>query len=121
MFVEVESNSNCEGSVFLRFKELGPARQITHVKTYERTSHGEWCAVVGWCDEPSQPVCSAYCQKVEDSGTGFSYLVFGGNGGIRLRPENSSEHWSLDSSDQWGELYLSLSEERDIRYGGDEK
>ena len=116
MFVEVENNPNCEGSVFLRFKELGQARQITHVKTYDRNSRGEWCAVAGWCDDPHQPVCPAFAQKVEDSGTGISYLIFGGNCGIRFRPESSFENWNLESTEQWGEAYLSLSDERDIRY-----
>ena len=56
MFVEVEDNPNCESSVFLRFKEVGPARRISHVKVFERASRGEWCSVVGWCEDTDQPV-----------------------------------------------------------------
>jgi hypothetical protein len=116
MFVEVESNPNCENSVFLRFKEVAPAQPVSHVKIYERTSRGEWCAVTGWCDDPEQAVCSAYAQKVEDSGAGVTLLVFGGNYGVRLKPENCQDDWELDHPEQWGEAYLSLSDERDIRY-----
>ncbi len=47
MFIEVEENPNCETSVFLRFKELGPAQRLRQVKSYERSSRGEWCDVVG--------------------------------------------------------------------------
>ena len=116
MFIEVEGNSNCESSVFLRFKEVAPAQPVSHVKLYDRTLRGEWCAVTGWCDDDNQPLCPAYAQKVEDSGAGFTLLVFGGNYGIRLKPETSQENWDLGDPEQWGEAYLSLSDERDIRY-----
>ncbi len=116
MFVEVESNPNCESSVFLRFKEVAPPRPIGHVKIYDRKSQGEWCAVTGWCDDNDRPVCSAYAQKVEDSGAGLTLLVFGGNFGVRLKPENCLDDWDLNHPEQWGEAYLSLSDEGDIRY-----
>jgi len=116
MFVEVESNPNWENSVFLRFKEVAPAQPVSHVKIYERTSRGEWCAVTGWCDDSQQAVCSAYAQKVEDSGAGVTLLVFGGNYGVRLKPESSLDEWDLDHPEQWGEAYLSLSDERDLRF-----
>lgn len=116
MFVEVESNQNCDSSVFLRFKAVGPARRITHVRIYDRLAHGEWCEIVGWCDDPVQPRCPAMAQPIEDSGAGTAYLVFGGNWGLRLKPESLAEEWNLESPNQWGEPYLSLSDERDIRY-----
>jgi len=116
MFVEVESNRNWESSVFLRFKEVAPAQPVSHVKIYDRTSRGEWCAVTGWCDDCDQPVCSAHAQKVEDSGAGVTFLVFGGNYGVRLKPEKCQDDWDLEQPEQWGEAYLSLSDERDLRY-----
>ena len=36
MIVEVESNENCEASVFARFKEIGPARLVLQVRLYDR-------------------------------------------------------------------------------------
>ena len=116
MFLEVESNPNCENSIFLRFKELGPAHPVSHVKIYDRTSRGEWCSVTGWSDDSHQPLCSAFAQKVEDSGAGVTFLVFGGNWGLRLKPEASEDDWNLEHANQWGEAYLSLGDERDIRY-----
>jgi hypothetical protein len=116
MFVEVDSNPNCGSSVFLRFKEVAPPQAISHVKIYDRSSRGEWCAVTGWCDDPHLPACPAYVQKVEDSGAGVALLVFGGNYGIRLKPESCLDDWSLDHPEQWGEAYLSLSDERDVRW-----
>lgn len=116
MFIEVESNANCEGSVFLRFKELGPVRRATQVKSYERSPKGEWCDIVGWSDDPEHPMCSAFAQPVEDSGAGLAHLVFGGIGGVRLKPASLQEEWSLKSSNQWGEPYLLLSNAQDVQY-----
>ncbi len=119
MFVEVESNPNFEGSYFVRFNELGPARLITHVKSYERLSRGEWCEVTGWSDDVEQALCPAYAQKVEDSGAGSTYIIYGGNWGIRLRPEGNLGEWNLYDNAQWGEGYLSIGEERDLRFSED--
>jgi hypothetical protein len=116
MFLEIDSNSNFEGSYFLRFKELGPPRRISHVKSYDRVSRGEWCVVTGWCDEPDHPSCPAYAQRVEDSGAGSAFLVFGGNYGIRLKLESQEKDWNLQDPHQWGEGYLLIGEERDLRY-----
>lgn len=100
----------------MRFKELGPPRQISHVKSYDRISKGEWCSVTGWCDDPDQPLCSAYAQRVEDSGAGSAFIVFGGIWGIRLKLESNTSNWNIEDANQWGEGYLSLGEERDLRY-----
>ena len=72
--------------------------------------------MVGWCDDLEQPMCEVFAQSVEDSGAGMALLVYGGNYGIRLKPENLEEPWDLDSQNQWGEAYLLLSGDGDIRY-----
>lgn len=114
MFVEVEGNPNCEQSVFARFKEAGPARRVIKVRSFDRSSHGEWCWVTGWTDDPAQPRCPAQAQVVEDSGAGLAHLVFGGIWGLRLKPVALAEDWSLDSPHQWGEPYLSLADAKDL-------
>ena len=86
------------------------------VKTFERRSEGEWCWVTGWTDDPERPCCPAQTQRVEDSGSGLAYLVFGGIGGIRLKPAALSEDWDLNSPNQWGEPYLLLADSKDIKY-----
>ena len=91
MYVEVESNPNCGNSVFLRFRELGPARPVGQVRVYDRVSTGEWCWVTGWQDDASAPPCPAVAQPVEDSGAGVVYLVSGGKWGLRLKPLESRE------------------------------
>ncbi|MEE8126857.1 MAG: hypothetical protein V3T42_13675 [Nitrospirales bacterium] len=116
MFLEVEQNPNFEGSYFIRFKEVGPPREISHVKSYDRLPHGEWCEVTGWCDNLEQPLCPAFAQKVEDSGAGTAFIIFGGNWGIRFKPDGHKGAWNLYDSKQWGEGYLSIGEERDLRF-----
>ncbi len=116
MVVEVESNPNCESSLYARFRESGPARRVVKVRTFERRSEGEWCWVTGWTDSPDNPRCAAHAQLVEDSGAGLTYLVFGGLWGIRLKPVVLDEEWSLESRHQWGEPYLALADRNDIHY-----
>jgi len=116
VIVEVESNENCEASLFARFKEAGPARLLVQVRLYERNPAGEWYWVTGWSDQAETPVCPAYAQPVEDSGAGLTHLVFGGIYGLRFKPITIEEPWSLESTHQWGETYLSLSSDRDLRY-----
>lgn len=119
MYVEIDANLNCGDAVFIRFRELGPARPVSHVRVYDRVSSGEWCRVTGWREDPSAPACPAMAQPVEDSGAGTVVLVFGGNWGIRLRPIEIEEEWSLDSARQWGEAYLLLADQRDVRFSDD--
>jgi len=116
VIVEVEANENCEASVFARFKEIGPARPVLQVKLYDRNPAGEWYWVTGWSDNIEAPPCRAYAQLVEDSGAGLTHLVYGGLYGLRFKPINIEEAWDLESLHQWGETYLSLASDRDLRF-----
>ena len=116
VIVEVESNENCEDSVFARFKEVGPARPINQVKLYDRNPTGAWYWITGWSDDAQTPASPAYAQLVEDSGSGLTHLVHGGIHGLRFKPINIEEAWNLESPHQWGEAYLSLASDRDLRY-----
>jgi hypothetical protein len=116
MIVEIESNENCETSFFARFKEVKPARPINQVKLYDRNPAGEWYWVTGWSDNEKSPACPAYAQLVEDSGSGLAHVVYGGLYGLRFKPSHIDEPWSLESPHQWGEAYLSLASDRDLRY-----
>jgi hypothetical protein len=116
VILEVESNENCEMSVFARFKEAGPARLVSQVRLYDRNPAGEWYWVTGWSDDANDPPCPAYAQLVEDSGSGLAHLVYGGLYGLRFKPVDVEEPWNLTSSAQWGEAYLSLASDRDLRW-----
>ena len=116
MIVEVESNENCEASFFARFKEVEARSTGRQVRLYDRNPAGEWYWVTGWSDNEETPACPAYAQLVEDSGSGLAHLVYGGLYGLRFKPINIEEPWSLESPHQWGEAYLSLASDRDLRY-----
>jgi hypothetical protein len=116
MSVEVEANDNCETDCFVRFKEAGPGRPVVQVRLYDRNSAGEWYWVTGWSDNARMPTCPAYAQLVEDSGAGLAHLVYGGRFGLRFKPIDRDEPWSLQSPHQWGEAYLLLADDRDLRY-----
>jgi hypothetical protein len=116
VIVEVESNPNCEQSVFARFKELGPPRPVSQIRTYDRGTEGEWCWITGWTDNPANPHCQAYVQAVEDSGAGSAHIVFGGIWGLRLKPVPLEEPWDVESRNQWGESYLALASTSDVRF-----
>jgi hypothetical protein len=55
MLIEVETNPNSESSIFARFNELGPRREVIQIRTYDRKPDGEWCWVTGWTDDPVEP------------------------------------------------------------------
>ena len=116
MYVEVEPNPNCEGSFFVRFREQGTARPVRQVRMCDRISSGEWYTITGVEGEMPQGLCPAWAQRVEDSGAGLVYVIWGGVWGIRLKPIASGQAWSLDDPQQWGEPYLLLGEARDIRF-----
>ncbi len=118
MIVEVESNENCDASLFARFKEAGAPRAVVQIRLSERNPAGEWCWITGWSDDPRTPVCPAYVQVVEDSGSGLAHLVYGGLYGLRFKPVSVDEPWSLQSPNQWGDAYLSLADDHDLRYAG---
>ena len=85
---------------------------------FERNPAGEWFRVTGWRDDQDDPLCPAFAQLVEDSGSGFAYLVYGGMYGLRFKPATSDEPWSLADSTQWGEAYLLLGGDQDLIYAG---
>lgn len=112
MYLEVEENPNTEESVSMRFKELGPPQKIKQIKVEDRSPGGELCWITGISDDADDPICPAYAQKVEESGMGRAYLIYGGPWGIRLRPVNSKEGWDIESPNQWGEAFLLLGDPR---------
>jgi len=114
MYFEVDDNPNYQGSVSMRFKELGPARPIKQIRLSDRKSDGELCWVTGWCDDPKGPVCAAYLQPVEESGLGKAHLIYGGNWGLRFKPVGLNEDWDIKSPEQWGEAFLLINDTRGV-------
>ena len=114
MYIEVEDNPNCPGRDPMRYRELGPPEVVTRLRLFDRRDEGEWCLVTGVRNDPDDPWEPARVRKVEDSGVGVAYLVYGGAWGIRLCPVERAQPWSLADHDQWGEPYLLLTDPHDL-------
>jgi hypothetical protein len=119
VYLDVEDNPNCAGRDPMRYRELGPVYPLAKVRIFDRRDEGEWCRVtaVGPGRESWRP---AGVRRVEDSGVGTAYLVFGGEWGIRLCPIESQGPWNLEDRTQWGEPYLLLTDPHDLVIDGPE-
>ncbi|MSQ14474.1 MAG: hypothetical protein EXR50_01235 [Dehalococcoidia bacterium] len=113
IFVDVEAGDNCPYSLQSLFSRLDAPREVIQVRLYLGPGEGALYDVTGWCEDGPCPALGA---KVEDSGQGYAFLVYGGESGLRYRPAGSAEAWSLDASDQWGDSHLLLSEVTDISW-----
>ncbi len=94
------------------FSLLEEPRAITQLLAPTPAGPDGWCDVTGWNEDGP---CPAYAAKAEDSGEGAVLLVYGGDWGIRLRPENTDEEWDLDNGSQWGEPCLMLGPDTPTR------
>ena len=113
MYLEIEENPNCEATPLQLFEALSPPRAVEKMwleKEGERALY--WVTGV----EEGTP-CPAYAVKVSDSGSGSSFLIYGGNWGIRFKPVAfEKEPWDLTNSRQWGEPYKFYGNESDLVY-----
>ncbi len=106
--VEVEASDNCPYSLMRGFDAREEPRPVSRVKALGPDGAENIYEVTGWSQDRPVP---AYAAIVEDSGDGTALLVYGGSEGVRLRPDNSSEEWSLDDPNQWGDAVLLLEVE----------
>jgi hypothetical protein len=106
--VEVSAAANSPMELNRIFDLLEEPRAITQVLTADLKGEDRWCNVTGWSEEGPCPV---YAVLAEDSGEGVVLLVYGGDQGIRLKPAECKEEWTLESSHQWGEPCLMLGKD----------
>ena len=81
----------------------------------EGTPAAQWYDVTGWT--VSGGPCPALLQKVDDSGDGVAFLLYGGDAGLRFRHAEAAASWAQDASGQWGEPFLIIADPADIRHG----
>jgi len=117
VYIEVEDSPNCTGRDPMRYRELGPAEVVTRLRLFDRREDGEWCLVTGVRNSADAPWEPARVRKVEDSGVGVAYLVYGGTWGIRLCPVERAQAWDFADPNQWGEAYLLLTDPHDLVIG----
>ncbi|HXH21690.1 MAG TPA: hypothetical protein VNN10_06645 [Dehalococcoidia bacterium] len=114
--VEVEPNANTPMAATQVFKNIGTPHPVSAVRLFEGEPEGRLFDVTGWSSAEGGSPVSAYAVQVEDSSAGAAWLVYGGDWGIRLRPTESLEDWSLEDPDQYGETHLVLADEDDIMF-----
>lgn len=112
--VEVEHNENTYGVPLRIFSATAEPYQISHIKMDVRGQTGIPHSVTGWSSADGGSSCPAYCVSVEDSGAALSYLVFGGDWGLRFKPADSVQGWGHGNEDQFGEPCLLLADLSDI-------
>jgi hypothetical protein len=112
MQIDVEASFNWPAPEQFVFNEIGKPRKI-------RAIRAEWdrretiCEVTGvgaggiWTD--------AMAVKINDSSEGHAFLIYGGEWGIRLKPEGAGP-WDLSDARQRGEAFKVYGSEEDIFY-----
>ncbi|MBI4388752.1 MAG: hypothetical protein HY580_01115 [Nitrospinae bacterium] len=104
MFLEVEPNPNVEKSFSMAYRETSPPRAVFCIK-YGAGEEELPVQVTGW-DNRTQSPCPAYARRIEESGDGIALLIYGGSGGIRMKPLEDESPWDPASPGQWGETHL---------------
>ena len=114
IYLEVEENDNCEYMPLLAYEAQEGPVPISKVQLFEPDRpHGVY-QVTGWSSDGDGGPCPALYAPVSDSGQAAVHLIYGGDWGIRLQPEDGEEDWDIDSPHQWGVPYLVLTNADDI-------
>ena len=108
IWIDIEDNDNCGYFPMQTFEmrgvpETGPSVVVDDLPGSEGPQQ-----VVGWCSDGGGMTCEVTVVLVGDSGAGESRFINGGDNGVRIRPVDSSEPWSLDAEHQRGEPYILL-------------
>lgn len=116
LMFEVEENPNCEGMPQLIFNTLTSGRRITHIRTSKSGKDMTFHRITGWCSEGGGSPCEAWAVRIIESGSGEGLLIYGGDWGVRFMDPKAEGPWDINSPNQWGETYLILLEDSDVRY-----
>ena len=117
IYLEVEENDNCDYMPLQVYEAHRDAVPISKVQLFEPDRpHGTYL-VTGWSSDGAGTPSQALYVPVSDSGQAVVHLVYGGDWGIRLKPEDSREAWDIASVSQFGEPYLMLTDEADVLLG----
>lgn len=105
VYLSIEENPNCELYDARVFQERSEPRPVTHVLR-RRGDKEVWCPLTGL--SANTAAGPALARKVDDSGEGTCYLVYGGPWGLRLKDPDCRDPWDLKDPHQWGEAFLLL-------------
>lgn len=104
MYIDVEANGNMEKNFSMLFRDVSTSREVYCIK-YQMNGEDAPVQVKGWDNETNSP-CAAYACKVEESEDGMALLIYGGSGGIRMKPLEDPSEWKLGTPNQNGETHL---------------
>ena len=112
--IEIPPNPNCDAVDLRVFHDLEPPRPVSQVRLTRDRRAPQWHEVVAWTAARSSQ--QALAQKVDDSGEGVAFLIYGGEAGLRLRPAGSVGPWRLDHPEQWGLPFILTTEAADLHF-----
>ncbi len=118
IYLEVEENDNCGYMPLMAYEAHRDPAPVSRVVLDEPGRARGVYLVTGWSSEGGGMPVPAMYAPVSDSGQAVVHLVFGGDWGIRLKPEGYSEDWDIASPNQFGEPYLMLIDESDVVVDG---
>ena len=114
IYLEIDENDNSDYMPMQVFEALADPVPVVRVRLFEPgREHGVY-EVAGWSSEGGGSPCPAMYAPVSDSGQAEAHLVFGGDWGIRFRPDGSQADWDTANGEQWGEPFLALTDRADI-------
>ena len=113
-YIEVETNDNCDGVPERAFSAKGEPYLVAQIRLDTKAGKGVIYWASGWSSADGGSPCPVFAVPVEDSGSAISYLVYGGDWGVRFKPLGSISPWSIASDDQFGEPCLLLADASDI-------
>jgi len=116
ILLEIPDNPNCPSVEQRVFHDVEPARTVSHVRLTPDGQPAQWYDVTGWTAAGTP--CPAWVQKVDDSGEGVAFLLYGGDAGLRLRPNGDSAPWQLEDPRQWGESFFLLPDVSEVKTHG---
>ncbi len=112
--IEIPANPNCDAVDLRVFHNLDAPRPVLQVRLARENGPVQWHEVVAWtiAGTPAQAVA----QRVDDSGEGVAFLVYGQDAGIRLRPSGSTDAWRVPHPQQWGLPFILTTDPADLKF-----
>lgn len=104
MYIDIEANENIHENFSMLYSDISKSREIYCIK-YNIEGKESPVQVIGWDRETRSP-CAAYACEIEESGDGIAILIYGGTGGIRIKPLEDETDWELGALKQKGITHL---------------